>query len=414
MKKYLLILFVFFGLQAQAQFIGNDCDSIGISINPASTSTTLLLDGTVGNINGTVTNWNWIIFNNLGVILVDSVQNVSVNPANTIDTLTVFLSPSINSNGIIASCSFTGTIYYNGSSWVVTLSSNITGNGSIGIGPGGIGSMSSHCDSINVVVDPMSTSTSVILNADATTLPGIVTSWFWDIYDYNGFVQTSSTQSVNFTASTTDTLMVFLETTIDINGSVFVCMHFGSVYYDGSNWVFTSAYLPLGPIIPGGGAGIGNISAVCDSVSISVNSSSTYSNITFDGTISGANTYILDYYWEVFDQAGNMFVDSTQSISFINSNPSDTFAVFLTTVIDDGVSIFSCMAFDMLVFGNNGWVSMRVGGSATGIEDINSFLENRKLLKVVDVLGRETKQVKNTPMFYIYNDGTVEQKMIIE
>jgi hypothetical protein len=38
----------------------------------------------------------------------------------------------------------------------------------------------------------------------------------------------------------------------------------------------------------------------------------------------------------------------------------------------------------------------------------------KKLVKIVDVLGRESKAVKNTPLFYIYSDGTVEKKIIIE
>ena len=39
---------------------------------------------------------------------------------------------------------------------------------------------------------------------------------------------------------------------------------------------------------------------------------------------------------------------------------------------------------------------------------------NRKLEKTVDILGRETKGKKNQPLFYIYDDGTVEKKIIIE
>ena len=39
--------------------------------------------------------------------------------------------------------------------------------------------------------------------------------------------------------------------------------------------------------------------------------------------------------------------------------------------------------------------------------------QNRKLLKIVDVLGRETKQSFDIPVFYIYSDGNVEKKIII-
>ena len=44
---------------------------------------------------------------------------------------------------------------------------------------------------------------------------------------------------------------------------------------------------------------------------------------------------------------------------------------------------------------------------------IQDFVINKKLLKVTDLLGRETNQT-NKPLFYIYDDGTVEKKIIIE
>ena len=39
---------------------------------------------------------------------------------------------------------------------------------------------------------------------------------------------------------------------------------------------------------------------------------------------------------------------------------------------------------------------------------------NKEILRTIDVLGREIKGIKNEPLFYIYNDGTVEKKVIIE
>ena len=48
----------------------------------------------------------------------------------------------------------------------------------------------------------------------------------------------------------------------------------------------------------------------------------------------------------------------------------------------------------------------------TGIGELNNT--PKQLLKIVDVLGRETPFKPNTPLLYIYNDGTVERKMIIE
>ena len=39
---------------------------------------------------------------------------------------------------------------------------------------------------------------------------------------------------------------------------------------------------------------------------------------------------------------------------------------------------------------------------------------NRKLIGIKDALGRTVKSAKNIPLFYIYDDGTVEKKIIIE
>ena len=45
---------------------------------------------------------------------------------------------------------------------------------------------------------------------------------------------------------------------------------------------------------------------------------------------------------------------------------------------------------------------------------IDEQSQNKTLLKITDILGRKSKGIKNTPLFYIYDDGTVEKKIIIE
>ena len=49
-----------------------------------------------------------------------------------------------------------------------------------------------------------------------------------------------------------------------------------------------------------------------------------------------------------------------------------------------------------------------------GTTAINEHISNKELIKVTDILGRETKGTKNEPLFYIYDDGTIEKKIIIE
>ena len=45
---------------------------------------------------------------------------------------------------------------------------------------------------------------------------------------------------------------------------------------------------------------------------------------------------------------------------------------------------------------------------------IEEHFKNKELIKITDLLGRETKGSKNEPLFYIYDNGTVEKKLIVE
>ena len=56
---------------------------------------------------------------------------------------------------------------------------------------------------------------------------------------------------------------------------------------------------------------------------------------------------------------------------------------------------------------------MEVGcHSVTAIQP--EIIKDRTILKIIDILGQETPYRKNTPLFYIYDDGTVEKKIVIE
>ena len=41
-------------------------------------------------------------------------------------------------------------------------------------------------------------------------------------------------------------------------------------------------------------------------------------------------------------------------------------------------------------------------------------LKNRKLVEIIDIIGKSTKISKNTPFFKIYDDGTVEKRIVID
>lgn len=45
---------------------------------------------------------------------------------------------------------------------------------------------------------------------------------------------------------------------------------------------------------------------------------------------------------------------------------------------------------------------------------IYSTVENRKLIKIMDIHGRLTKTMPNTPLIYIYSDGSIEKRIFIQ
>ena len=57
-------------------------------------------------------------------------------------------------------------------------------------------------------------------------------------------------------------------------------------------------------------------------------------------------------------------------------------------------------------------VNLNLTVTTTAISDIVNSKSN--LVKITDMLGQETPYRRNTPLFYIYDDGTVEKRIVIE
>ena len=77
----------------------------------------------------------------------------------------------------------------------------------------------------------------------------------------------------------------------------------------------------------------------------------------------------------------------------------------------------TCINVDDAVWSTANWINIdpqhyfSSNCSGTAIQE---HTINKELLKVINLLGRETKGTKNEPLFYIYDDGTVEKRIIIE
>lgn len=63
-------------------------------------------------------------------------------------------------------------------------------------------------------------------------------------------------------------------------------------------------------------------------------------------------------------------------------------------------------------WGKDTWTSFSTNCSVSGIQENKS--PYKRLLKVVDVFGRSVSPKPNIPLFYIFDNGTVEKKIVIQ
>ena len=111
--------------------------------------------------------------------------------------------------------------------------------------------------------------------------------------------------------------------------------------------------------------------------------------VTFNNLSSNYNSVLWD------------FGDGQQSI---NENPLHTYDFPGTYTVT------------LSIFTNDSCVSESISTDislsfATSISETNI---NKEVVSIIDILGRETSESKNTILFYLYKDGRVEKKIVIE
>jgi hypothetical protein len=91
-------------------------------------------------------------------------------------------------------------------------------------------------------------------------------------------------------------------------------------------------------------------------------------------------------------------------LNYLNNLTTDSIHIMLQNSdlnCNNPNSVCNLFYIDALEFSNT-----------TTIKEIQNT--NKILLKITDILGRTTKEKRNTPLFYIFDDGTVEKRIIIE
>ena len=168
---------------------------------------------------------------------------------------------------------------------------------------------------------------------------------------------------------------------------------------------------PTGCYDPGTGMGTFSSLASCQSACI-INSSSLCDSIVVTGSqtqlsmqVNNLNSMI--YYWISMAPDGTVLGEDSMWNNHTVYNsftiPNDTITTCITYMDANG---FVTCCIDFVWDATTGlWAKM---GIQTTINEINNYKE---LIKVVDVLGKESMIDLNKILFFIYSDGTVEKKI---
>jgi len=120
------------------------------------------------------------------------------------------------------------------------------------------------------------------------------------------------------------------------------------------------------------------------------------------------------YFFENFLKipAGSMIYakgNYDNTVSATNPNPV-TVQSGLNTEDEMFIFIFQFLPYQL---GDEN-ISIENGSISTNIHEEATNSSLRELLRITTILGQSTKPKPNTPLFYIYDDGTVEKKIVIE
>ncbi len=153
---------------------------------------------------------------------------------------------------------------------------------------------------------------------------------------------------------------------------------------------------------------VSTVSNLCDSMTLFSTGGSPQTILMAE--VPNINT-IIDYWITTAPDGTVLGEDSMWNSHQIfnnmnNGQPYDTINVCITDVGATGFVYTCCVTW---IWDGNMWLKM---GNATSIGEIGSF--DKKLIKVVDILGRETTINSNQTLFFIYEDGTIEKRYIID
>ena len=99
------------------------------------------------------------------------------------------------------------------------------------------------------------------------------------------------------------------------------------------------------------------------------------------------------------------------SLSVKNGNPT---GIWYFTAINN--PDLACVEVDNVAYANYNWLidNTAVFSTNCNMSSIYELNANRKLIKIIDVFGREVVNKKNQYLIYVYDDGTIQKEIAIK
>jgi hypothetical protein len=253
-----------------------------------------------------------------------------------------------------------------------------------------------QADPVNIMPISFTTDSTAVMSNPAGGDTLIITNWSWDFGDGG-----------------TDTVQNPIHT-YSVYGNYVVCLTVLAIPTNGNFIQYTFINCDTFTYSPSGWAKMGSVPFDCtDSLGVT-DVVIDNSNLTMNIAIYNNYSFFLNYPYVAFTidangdtiQSGNMNLfgainfDTTWYNYSLSNAVFPTYPLTMYFVYSDG-----SLVTDTCILTYN--------SVPTVISDIN-VNRNIELIRIVDVLGRERNENKNQPLFYIYDDGTVEKKIIIE
>ncbi len=269
-------------------------------------------------------------------------------------------------------------------------------------------SQANYCDSVSISISG-STPTTVTYTTLAN--PYINTFLYsfdinWNVTNFNtgAFITSDSVYNPTFNLNNLDTVLVCATAIITGQGMTFTCIMCDTILYNGG-WILMS----MGQTPPN----------ECDSVVVSFNqidTTTTPNLIYIDVQVFGYGPSVGYPGFILLNSAGDTIAyenfNTALNVYTLMANTTET--RFLEVLQNFNLPFSGTLhLMDSWFAGNPVTACIYPFNISIGTTAINEIAKSRNVIKITDLLGREASQT-NQPLFYIYDDGTVERKIVIE